>query len=322
MLKRAVYRRSRLKLAELKVEKLVPRRFTRNRHQRFQEFRQIYLVKDQGIFSAFKKFGSWEILEVSLSVQIISRSNVNLIFDLGANQGLWSMQTLQLLLEQNYELPQLVTVEPDKLLSSLILLNLLSIGPNPHLIHNHHSVALVNSENRELSTDTYFTSNFFTDSRSVGHQTTEAALVPKQWRIEKTVTAINAQTFFSSLVREFHNKRIFIKSDLQGSDADVLCAANSEFWRLVSGFQIEIWPIGRSSLEIRKLLHLLDSKYHFFLASENAFSKVDEDELSNYWMSNTLLGSTFGSYKTLFGFKKDLDSGFFLNAAKSHNLTF
>jgi hypothetical protein len=120
---------------------------------------------------------------------------VNLVVDLGSNQGLWAVQTCANL--KSGKFPALITVEPDPLCSALIMINLLALKPRQHLIHHHYIVALVKKLKQQIERSSkYFKINFYSDRRSTGHQTLEAALVPKQYRMKKEVTAVHAEDFF------------------------------------------------------------------------------------------------------------------------------
>ena len=151
------------------VSSLVPNKFLPSAPK--TSFPSIFLFKDQAISRTFKKYGRWEYLESYLSAEIIKRLHVNLVVDLGANHGLWAIQTIMQLKKGNDKLPMLITVEPVSLLSSLLHLNLLSAGENPHLIHQHYNFALINRVQDRNVSHPYSTIEFYVDLRNSGHQT-------------------------------------------------------------------------------------------------------------------------------------------------------
>ena len=265
----------------------------------------VFMIKDRGMFPNFLKSASWETEECKVASELVIRSKSNLVIDLGANHGLWSLGVLSILREQTHTLHKLITVEPDRAMCACIHINLLPVL-SVKTFHQNFNFALLGAGASEIELNSSKLQEVVLnrDSQNIGHTTLDVDLVPTNRTVNLNSHGEIAKKFFLTADFISSNNSIFLKSDLQGHDAPILSAICNEVWRNIVGFQIEIWPIGKHQFEIDGLMITWSDEYDLFFLENGQRNPIDLMSLSAYWKSNTLIDSTFGDYRTLFGIRK------------------
>jgi len=177
----------------------------------------------------------WEIVEPKMSLKCMPEIPSCEIIDLGANMGLYSLQFLALLKKAG-RIRQVIRV---------------------HLIEPDPSLVLALSNNCEqFSNDVQFNilakavggkdgrAVFHIDQENSTNNTTFSEAIRLSGgtsRFQIDVDVLSGKTLIEAL-QLLSQTRLIYKSDLQGSDPEVLATIPPEFWNRVEIMIIELWP--------------------------------------------------------------------------------
>jgi len=231
----------------------------------------IELPRDKVIYRCVRQFSNWEpeisnFLAKGLNEMFISGLKNIALFDIGANAGLISLQTIT---QIDFKIDS-ICVEPISRNAQACSNNLLPT--NARVIV--HDVALGKSNGAfEIMIEK---SNRGNASLFMGEPTKDGFL-------KESVKVRNTKDFMKKELVNYEG--IVLKSDTQGFDALILSQIDSDTWKIVKFAVIEIWAHPSidhhdvdSLIEMWKLLPLtncVDSHGNF----------LTMDELGNFWKS-------------------------------------
>lgn len=193
--------------------------------------------------------GMWEVEEPRIAFESLKSEKEYILLDIGANLGLFTLQLLAMQEKASRSnLKRVYLVEPDKRLIFALKKNCSQFSG----IDFFYIEKAVGAEDGIAT--------FYID----GGNNTNNSLVAKAMEIscEKVIQAevdvLSGSTFVESLDLP-SNFGIIYKSDLQGSDTDVMLSIPEEFWARVDVLIFEVWPRGydNNPLDVSALWHIM-----------------------------------------------------------------
>jgi len=120
----------------------------------------------------------------------------------------------------------------------------------------------------------------------LGNSSLNENVVDSPSRIEITVEVMSANRFSNLSV--FHNAKIYLKSDLQENDAEVLSGFSTELWNQFQAGVIEV--MATQSISKDDVLKVIEQLKKFKNVSYDANSSkiVDFQELEEFWLSGDM----------------------------------
>ena len=192
-------------------------------------------IEDTSIFPFIVKNNGWEQFEALEVFRLINRESRYTLLDIGANQGLFSLQLLKYLEVKNApNIDQVFLFEPDKRLLELIKKNIkenFSDGENFKII----SKAIAQSGG---------TLDFFSESENSSRNTLEegASKYNTSTKNIYQVDCISSADILGELSSMENDTRVIYKSDIQGSDIEVLLNLPSDLVKRIDIGIVELWP--------------------------------------------------------------------------------
>ena len=236
----------------------------------------IAVPRDSHIFNNVLKYSVWGGEEHSfITEQILKRNQSQtdnvLLLDLGAHCGLISRQVLK-----GLSIPVgIVCVEAIPEIMQALSQNLKPyIDPSNATLLN---VALGCFDGR---------ATMYKDLANLGNSSLNENVVDSPSRIEITVEVMSANRF--SKLSVFHNAKIYLKSDLQGNDAEVLSGFSTELWNQFQAGVIEVMATQSISKDdVSKVIERL-KKFKNVSYEANLSKIVDFQELEEFWLSGNM----------------------------------
>ena len=236
----------------------------------------IKLPKDRVIFESVKRSGRWETVETHFlaeslksSCQKMKPSNVALI-DIGANVGLVSLAAMNIAKTKN----EVILFEPIP----------------KHMTALKHNLSKVNNQTKvvffecALGDQTTFT-KIFTESSNSGNSSIFRKVVPEHDSKTTKIKIVDTNVFLRNKIKKY--KKIVLKCDIQGFEAQVISKFPQALWVAVDYAVIEVWAIPKLSKPLIKKACSKLSKFNQ-LSWEPNFSKVVEiNTVRDFWMSET-----------------------------------
>jgi FkbM family methyltransferase len=196
--------------------------FLQKKSLKIQKIEDTFLLKDAVIFSHYKKYRSWDQKLVTKFYSLLESHFLNLsktdnilVIDIGANQGLFSLQLNKLLQDHNDYIVDFLLLEPHPLYFFIASLN--SSGYSNFSIDNYALCSKLENQEKSLPTK----SVFFTLSNATS--TFEPEHIMKIPRVPEFIHKVNVpiktvENFCSQLTIDYPNYEYFIKIDIDGSD--------------------------------------------------------------------------------------------------------
>jgi len=242
----------------------------------------IELPHDTAIYSEIFYTGNYSPNLTSYIAQFISSNNVNLFIDLGANCGLVTKGVInQLSVKLEY-----VLVEPFPDLMHAIQTNLSNMI-NAHLIFCEFALSNIDGN-----------ISFYREINNSGSGTMNKKLGSISEYNEVTVLSRNASSFFNEILVK--DKKTVIKSDLQGSDAEILSMIPNSKLKNILLIICELWsnPAIKPT-DVRRFLCKFENEFSFyFLGDEHELSRSQVEKI---WLDGS---NSFKLHK--YGIVKDL----------------
>lgn len=233
--------------------------------------------RDKMIFEYLKNLGCWAKEESDFLVEQLNKfedcaSSKSVLVDMGANVGLISLQIAK---KANF-IPEFIFVEPIPRHIEALKFNISS-----------------NSQIRSFKICEYaLAKNSAVGSINVDHQNLGASYISERpQNLGNDFTSEWIQIMgISDFAKEYLSgyERIFLKSDLEGFDLEVLGNLSSDYWNKVSAGVIEVIPNNagdRNALEI--ILKHLDS-FSTVTWDPKVRMKLTALEISNFWLSGEI----------------------------------
>ena len=243
---------------------------------------QITIPIDNVIYNRVATFGDWEEGEADFLAKQITRiqdswyENPTLL-DLGANVGLVTIQ-----IARRVRIPiKVILVEALPLHVQALKLNMESNCPNGDV--QICEFALGTSEG---------TIDFFTEIGNQGNSSSKLDAMQSQKFKVSTVRMISARRFFQDFLDT--STKIVLKSDLQGSDAEILANIPTAAWSQLNAGVVEVWAIDSVSISSARLV---SNRFgdHFRLSWDPNFNtEITSTELFQFWSCKS------GEHRNLF----------------------
>ena len=228
--------------------------------------------RDLMIFEYLKNLGSWAKEESDFLAEEISRlgrDNIGstVVLDLGANVGLTSMQ-ISRKLKFN---PHFILVEPLEMHLEALKYNL----SNTSEITSYEicGSALAKNSGRAVM--------------KIDELNRGSSQIIKEYRQNESnlenVSCLGVSEFAEKYLPDYQS--IFLKSDLEGHDVEVLGNLQSKYWERVRAGVVEVMP-GQDydGQVLRKLLRHLES-FPYLTWDSQSEKKLTSAEISEYWLA-------------------------------------
>jgi len=232
--------------------------------------------RDNMIFEYLKSLGCWAYEESDFLVEQLNKledyANIkSVLVDMGANVGLISLQIAR---KANF-VPEFIFVEP-----------------LPRHVEALKFNVSGNSEIKRYKICEYaLAKNSGKGSMIINHRNLGASYVsnPLQKNLGNDFTTESIQVMgINDFAREylFGYQRIFIKSDLEGFDLEVLGNLSSDYWNKVTAGVIEV--ISNKNSDMHALEEILKQLDFFPIVTwdPHVRMKLSAHEISNFWLSS------------------------------------
>jgi FkbM family methyltransferase len=242
----------------------------------------IELPPDIAIYNEVFYTGNYSPNLTKYIAQFINFYNVDLFIDLGANCGL---VTRGIVNQLNKKL-ECILVEPFPDLMRAIKTNLSNME-NGHFVFKQF--ALSNFDGEIL---------FYREINNSGSGTMNKRLGSMTKHNEFTLPSRKASSFFTEIFAE--DKKVVIKSDLQGYDAEILSMVPKSKIRNILLIVLELWsnPEIKPS-HVHKFLDKFENEFSFYFL--NSELKISRTEVEKIWLDGD---KSFKLHK--YGIVKDL----------------
>ena len=235
----------------------------------------VNLPVDSVIYNRVSTFGDWEAIEAEFLARELSafsstRSAVPILLDLGANVGLVSMQICRR-----------IDTRVQPILVEALPMHLISLRRN----------FKVNFPNLEVKICPFALGresgviDFFTETGNQGNSSASLQAMQDSSFYKTQVEVRSPRDFYDSYIESM--SPIFLKSDLQGFEPEVLGGFPESFWSSLQAGVIEIWATPNiSKSDVDHVMTRLDASFRI---SWDANLRVDVPRLEviRFWQSST-----------------------------------
>lgn len=229
--------------------------------------------RDEMIFQHLKNLGCWAQEESDFLVEQLNKLEDTadikaVVVDIGANVGLISLQIAR---KANF-VPEFICVEPVPQFIEALKFNL--SGNSEIKSFKICEYALAKSSAKGLIT--------------IDHQNLGASYITTNPQnlgndfISESIQIMGINDFAKDCLFEY--ERIFLKSDLEGFDLEVLGNLSSDYWNKVAAGVIEIIPNKNGDMfALDNILRQLDS-FSTVTWTPHVSMKLSASEISNFWL--------------------------------------
>ena len=207
--------------------------------------------RDRSVLPYIAHKQMWEIVEPRMSISWIADQQSYEIIDAGANMGLFTLQLLALLKQAGRiaQVTRVHLIEPDPTLVPVLRNNCEQFSAEDvdfNIIEK--AIGLKDGP-----------STFYLDKGNNTNNSLrpEAIELSVDGAKEIEVDVISGQSLLDVLNLNPQSKVVY-KSDLQGSDTDVMLSIPEEFWRKVDIIIVEVWPwiLAESALDVESFTNI------------------------------------------------------------------
>jgi FkbM family methyltransferase len=236
----------------------------------------VKLPKDKVIFESVKRSGRWEPGETQFLAESLKNScektkpSEIALIDIGANVGLVSLAAMNIAKTKN----EVILFEPIPKHMAALKHNLSKLQKQTKVIFFECA----------LGDQTKFT-KMFTESSNSGNSSILKEVVPKQDRDITRIKIVETNAFLRNKLRNY--KKIVLKCDIQGFEAQVISKFPKFLWAAVDYAVIEIWAIPKLNKPLIEKACIKLSKFNYLSWDYNFNEIIDIEEVRDFWMSET-----------------------------------
>jgi FkbM family methyltransferase len=232
--------------------------------------------RDKIIFEYLKNLGRWAQEESDFIVEQLNKfedyaSTKSVVVDMGANVGLISLQIAR---KANF-VPEFIFVEPIPQHLEALKFNL--SGNSEIKSYKICEYALAKSSAK----GSIVINHFNLGASYVSN------ILPKNLGNDFTIESIQIKGINDFVLENlFGYERIFLKSDLEGFDLEVLGNLPSDYWNKVTAGVIEV--ISNKNSDMHALENILKQLDSFSVVTWNPYvrTKLSSLEISNFWLDS------------------------------------
>ena len=240
---------------------------------------------DTSIFPFIIKKSGWEQYEVIKTSELLQENKSYDLVDLGANQGLFTIQLLKIINNNSKEVESSISnallYEADSRLIPLIKENIhKNISSTIDIKIKNTAVSLKKGE-VELILEKENTANNTLEPSAMANATSD--------EIKIKINSINAEDFEKDIQKHCSNPVIY-KSDIQGTDIPFFLSLSDSMVSKIEVIIIEFWPhvLNSKSIDIRNFTSKMsDFKNVFILNNSGALVSSDINELHQLSKTNS-----------------------------------
>ena len=190
---------------------------------------------DRSVVPSILVNGEWESSEPLFVADNVQKDVNYVLFDVGANFGMFSLQLIELLKDGdgNHPIQTIHLFEPDSTITPILEANIQQLKSDKTRVN-----VIEKAIGKEKGSATFY----LDDANKANNSLASTAMD----RAVSGVTEVQVEVLAADdILKDFpikRDQRIIYKSDLQGIDPDIVSIIPMDFWNLVDVMIIELWP--------------------------------------------------------------------------------